>query len=105
MLKVSQEFASNQKEQELKVEIEDLKSHLLKIEVKSKLSQNNLLIVKLKSAEDENFYKERQAADRREFADKEAQHIKQKGELYEKLEKLRKSKGQVKSDYYQSSLK
>lgn len=33
MLKVSQEFASNQKEQQLKVEIEELKSHLLKIEV------------------------------------------------------------------------
>lgn len=33
MLKVSQQFANNQKEQQLKVEIEDLKSHLLKIEV------------------------------------------------------------------------
>ena len=35
MLKISQEFANNQKEQELKVEIEELKSHLLKIEVKA----------------------------------------------------------------------
>lgn len=69
------------------------------------MMQNNLLIVKLKSAEDENFWRERQTADRKEFAEKEAQHIKQKTELYEKLEKVRKSKGQVKSDYYQSSLK
>lgn len=61
--------------------------------------------MKLKSAEDENFWKERQMADRKEFADKEAQHIKQKTELYEKLEKLRRSKGQARSDYYQSSLK
>lgn len=66
--------------------------------------QNNILIIKLRYAEDESFWKERQKTERIEFAEKTKKLIKEKGELYEKLDKLRKTKGE-RRNFYVSALK
>ena len=53
----------------------------------------------MRYAEDESFWRERLKIDRVEYQDKLSKSIKEKADLYDKLEKLRKAKGDKKGVY------